>query len=85
MAQRVALVLIALLVTAAPAAGDNSGKIGQIQAHLAAARARQRAIIWGMGGHVIKCGLAPVLLDLMRRGYAWMDFHGRNTGPWMRR
>jgi hypothetical protein len=23
-----------------------------------------------MGGHVIKCGLAPVLLDLMRRGYA---------------
>jgi hypothetical protein len=36
---------------------------------LAAARARQRAIIWGLGGHVIKCGLAPVLLDLMRRGY----------------
>jgi hypothetical protein len=23
-----------------------------------------------LGGHVIKCGLAPVLLDLMRRGYA---------------
>ena len=23
-----------------------------------------------MGGHVIKCGLAPVLADLMRRGYA---------------
>jgi hypothetical protein len=37
---------------------------------LAAARARQRAIIWGLGGHVIKCGLAPVLIDLMRRGYA---------------
>jgi hypothetical protein len=37
---------------------------------LAAARARKRAIIWGMGGHVIKCGLAPVLLGLMRRGYA---------------
>ena len=34
------------------------------------ARARGRAILWGMGGHVIKCGLAPVLLDLMRRGYA---------------
>jgi hypothetical protein len=29
-----------------------------------------KQIIWGMGGHVIKCGLAPVLLDLMRRGYA---------------
>ena len=39
----------------------------------ASARARKQAasqIIWGMGGHVIKCGLAPVLLDLMRRGYA---------------
>jgi hypothetical protein len=36
---------------------------------LAAARRRQRAIIWGLGGHVIKCGLAPVLIDLMRRGY----------------
>jgi hypothetical protein len=34
------------------------------------ARASKRAIIWGLGGHVIKCGLAPVLIDLMRRGYA---------------
>jgi hypothetical protein len=37
---------------------------------VAGARARKRAIIWGLGGHVIKCGLAPVLLDLMRRRYA---------------
>src|ERR1700723_1045919 len=29
-----------------------------------------RQIIWGMGGHVIKCGLAPVLADLMQRGLA---------------
>jgi hypothetical protein len=36
---------------------------------LNAARARRRALIWGLGGHVIKCGLAPVLIDLMRRGY----------------
>ena len=35
-----------------------------------AARAKKRAIIWGMGGHVIKCGLAPVLVDLMERGFA---------------
>ena len=34
------------------------------------ARANRRAIMWGLGGHVIKCGLAPVLVDLMRRGYA---------------
>ena len=37
---------------------------------VAAARAAGRGIVWGMGGHVIKCGLAPVLIDLMRRGYA---------------
>src|SRR6185437_13900287 len=34
------------------------------------ARSGGRAIVWGLGGHVIKCGLAPVLLDLMNRGYA---------------
>ena len=39
-------------------------------AALEAARAGKRAILWGLGGHVIKCGLAPVLVDLMRRGYA---------------
>jgi hypothetical protein len=33
------------------------------------ARERGRGMLWGMGGHVIKCGLAPVLIDLMRRGY----------------
>jgi hypothetical protein len=34
------------------------------------ARERRRAILWGLGGHVVKCGLAPLLLDLMRRGFA---------------
>src|SRR2546426_11488415 len=34
------------------------------------ARAAGKPIIWGMGGHVIKCGLAPILADLMRRGFA---------------
>ena len=37
---------------------------------MAAARAKRKPVLWGMGGHVIKCGLAPVLIDLMRRGYA---------------
>lgn len=32
------------------------------------ARSRGRAIIWGIGGHVIKTGLSPVLVDLMDRG-----------------
>ena len=33
------------------------------------AQANHKAIIWGAGGHVIKTGLAPVLIDLMRRGF----------------
>jgi hypothetical protein len=33
------------------------------------ARASRKPIIWGIGGHVIKTGLAPVIIDLMRRGY----------------
>src|ERR1700685_2135772 len=37
---------------------------------LANARARKKMILWGLGGHVIKCGLPPILIDLMRRGYA---------------
>jgi hypothetical protein len=40
-----------------------------VVAAVSAARAKGRAIVWGLGGHVIKCGLAPVLIDLMRRGY----------------
>ncbi|MBK9169198.1 MAG: hypothetical protein IPM24_17295 [Bryobacterales bacterium] len=35
-----------------------------------AARQAGKAILWGMGGHVIKCGLAPVLIDLAKRGWA---------------
>jgi hypothetical protein len=37
---------------------------------LVGARRAGRQILWGIGGHVIKCGLAPVLSDLMERGYA---------------
>jgi hypothetical protein len=33
------------------------------------AREQKRAILWGMGGHVVKCGLGDVLLDLMRRDW----------------
>ena len=33
-----------------------------------AARRGGRAVIVGLGAHVIKCGLTPVLVDLMERG-----------------
>jgi hypothetical protein len=33
------------------------------------AKTKNRAIIWGVGGHVIKTGLTPILIDLARRGF----------------
>ena len=33
------------------------------------ARGQRKAILWGLGGHVIKVGLGPVLIDLMKRGF----------------
>jgi hypothetical protein len=35
---------------------------------IVAARRRGRPVIFGLGAHVVKCGLNPVLIDLMRRG-----------------
>jgi hypothetical protein len=31
---------------------------------------RERAIVWMLGGHVVKTGIAPLLIDLMDRGAA---------------
>ncbi|MBM3301260.1 MAG: hypothetical protein FJY85_15065, partial [Deltaproteobacteria bacterium] len=36
---------------------------------LVSARSLKKPLIWGLGGHVIKCGLSPVLIDLMERGF----------------
>jgi len=47
-------------------AADN---LRAITAAVVRARAAGRAIIWGIGGHVIKTGLAPILIDLVRRGF----------------
>jgi hypothetical protein len=33
------------------------------------ARKQRKPVLWGIGGHVIKVGLGPVLIDLMRRGF----------------
>lgn len=33
------------------------------------AKRARKAILWGLGGHVIKTGLGPILVDLMRRGF----------------
>ena len=41
----------------------------EIAARMRRARELQRPIIWGIGGHVVKTGLAPLIIDLMRRGF----------------
>ena len=33
------------------------------------ARANGGAIVWGLGAHVLKTGLSPILVDLMERGF----------------
>ena len=33
------------------------------------ARKQRKSILWGIGGHVIKVGLGPILIDLMKRGF----------------
>src|SRR5260370_27420085 len=33
------------------------------------ARKQHTAILWGIGGHVIKVGLGPILIDLVKRGF----------------
>src|SRR6478672_8138881 len=41
----------------------------ELVARMRRARTLQKPIIWGIGGHVIKVGLAPLLIDLMKRGF----------------
>ena len=40
-----------------------------VVAALRAARDGGHGLIWGIGAHVLKTGLSPVLIDLMERGY----------------
>ena len=47
------------------AAADLQAIVSAIQQ----AHADERPIVWGLGAHVIKTGLAPVVIDLMERGY----------------
>lgn len=41
----------------------------EVAAKIVRARELHRPIIWGIGGHVIKTGLAPVIINLMQRGF----------------
>jgi hypothetical protein len=68
---------------AAPVSGDSSLKdflaslpnilavqnLREIASRMRRARELRKPIIWGIGGHVIKTGLGPVIIDLMKRGF----------------
>jgi deoxyhypusine synthase len=41
----------------------------EIAARIRRARSLQKPIIWGIGGHVVKTGMSPVIIDLMQRGF----------------
>src|SRR5689334_12906454 len=41
----------------------------RVVAAIVQARQRAAGVMWGIGAHVIKTGVSPVLIDLMERGY----------------
>ena len=44
-------------------------RLRNLIAAIRSARTSEKAVIWGMGGHVIKCGLGPTMVELMRDGF----------------
>lgn len=68
---------------AAPASADDSLKsfldklpdilavknLREIAGQIRRAKELNKPIVWGIGGHVVKTGLAPVIIDLMNRGF----------------
>jgi deoxyhypusine synthase len=41
----------------------------EIAVQIRRAKALNKPVVWGIGGHIIKTGIAPVLIDLMRKGF----------------
>ena len=41
----------------------------ELAAQIRRAKSLGKPVVWGIGGHVIKTGVAPVLIDLMKQGY----------------
>jgi len=46
-----------------------SQSLRELVAALVHSRRNDRVLLWGMGAHVIKAGLSPILIDLMDRGW----------------
>ncbi|HOG45441.1 MAG TPA: SIS domain-containing protein [Anaerolineae bacterium] len=69
LAGRASLVAVEDLVApdAAPPPFENP-ELAEVAGRIAAARLTGRPVIWSLGAHVVKRGLAPLLIDLMERG-----------------
>jgi len=44
-------------------------QLREVAERVARGRDKHRPLIWGMGAHVLKVGLAPLIIDLMERGF----------------
>lgn len=45
-----------------------SPELEAVASSILSARRAGRAVVWMMGAHVIKCGLSPLIVDLLQRG-----------------
>lgn len=41
----------------------------ELASRIRCARSINKPIIWGIGGHVVKTGMSPIIIDLMQRGF----------------
>jgi len=41
----------------------------QVAGEIQRARSAQKPVLWGLGAHVLKVGLSPLIVDLMERGF----------------
>jgi hypothetical protein len=46
-----------------------ANNLRQVGARIRRARELGKPIIWGIGGHVIKTGMSPIIIDLLKRGF----------------
>lgn len=43
--------------------------IKRVCLNIASAKAKNKPVMWALGAHVIKCGLSPLVIDLIERGF----------------
>ncbi|HEY9078379.1 MAG TPA: SIS domain-containing protein [Anaerolineaceae bacterium] len=57
-----------LITPETPVPSFDNPELAEVASRIIQARSSHRPVIWMMGAHVIKRGLAPILIDLLRKG-----------------